>query len=57
MLIPARYSWDVAVHHSFNKHCQLSFEIRNLLNRENWAEFRYPMERRTFHLKIKYIIN
>ena len=57
MLIPARYCWDVAVHHSFNKHCQLSFEIRNILNRENWAEFRYPMERRTFHLKIKYIIN
>lgn len=57
MLIPARYCWDVAVHHSFNKHCQLSFEIRNILNRENWAEFRYPMERRTFHLKMKYIIN
>lgn len=57
MLIPARYCWDVAVHHSFNKHCQLSFEIRNILNRENWTEFRYPMERRTFHLKIKYIIN
>lgn len=57
MLIPARYCWDVAAHHSFNKHCQLSFEIRNILNRENWAEFRYPMERRTFHLKIKYIIN
>ncbi|MCE2615816.1 MAG: TonB-dependent receptor [Phocaeicola sp.] len=57
MLIPARYSWDVAVHHSFNKHCQLSFEVQNILNRENWAEFRYPMERRTFHLKIKYIIN
>ena len=57
MLIPARYCWDVAVHHSFNKRCQLSFEIRNILNRENWAEFRYPMERRTFHLKMKYIIN
>ena len=57
MLIPARYCWDVAVHHSFNKRCQLSFEIRNILNRENWAEFRYPMERRTFHLKLKYIIN
>ena len=57
MLIPARYCWDVAVHHSFNKHCQLSFEIRNILNRENWAEFRYPMERRTYHLKMKYIIN
>ena len=57
MLIPARYCWDVAVHHSFNKRCQLSFEIRNILNRENWAEFRYPMERRTFHLKVKYIIN
>ena len=57
MLIPARYCWDVAVHHSFNKHCQLSFEIRNILNRENWAEFRYPMEKRTFHLKVKYIIN
>ena len=55
MLIPARYCWDV--HHSFNKRCQLSFEIRNILNRENWAEFRYPMERRTFHLKMKYIIN
>lgn len=57
MIIPARYCWDVAVHHSFNKRCQLSFEIRNILNRENWAEFRYPMERRTFHLKMKYIIN
>lgn len=57
MLIPARYCWDVAVHHSFNKRFQLSFEIRNILNRENWAEFRYPMERRTFHLKMKYIIN
>ena len=57
MLIPARYCWDVAVHHSFNKRCQLSFEIRNILNRENWAEFRYPMEGRTFHLKMKYIIN
>ena len=57
MLIPARYCWDVAVHHSFNKRCQLSFEIRNILNRENWAEFRYPMARRTFHLKMKYIIN
>ena len=57
MLIPVRYCWDVAVHHSFNKRCQLSFEIRNILNRENWAEFRYPMERRTFHLKMKYIIN
>lgn len=57
MLIPAKYCWDVAVHHSFNKRCQLSFEIRNILNRENWAEFRYPMERRTFHLKMKYIIN
>ena len=57
MLIPARYCWDVAVHHSFNKRCQLSFEIHNILNRENWAEFRYPMERRTFHLKMKYIIN
>ena len=57
MLIPARYCWDVAVYHSFNKRCQLSFEIRNILNRENWAEFRYPMERRTFHLKMKYIIN
>lgn len=57
MLIPARYCWDVAVHHSFNKRCQLSFEIRNILNRENWAEFRYPIERRTFHLKMKYIIN
>lgn len=57
MLIPARYCWDVAVHHSFNKRCQLSFEIRNILNRENWEEFRYPMERRTFHLKMKYIIN
>ena len=57
MLIPARYCWDVAVHHSFNKRWQLSFEIRNILNRENWAEFRYPMERRTFHLKMKYIIN
>lgn len=57
MLIPARYCWDVAIHHSFNKRCQLSFEIRNILNRENWAEFRYPMERRTFHLKMKYIIN
>ena len=57
MLIPARYCWDVAVHHSFNKRCQLSFEIRNILNRENWAEFRYSMERRTFHLKMKYIIN
>ena len=57
MLIPARYCWDVAVHHSFNKRCQLSFEIRNILNRENWAEFRYTMERRTFHLKMKYIIN
>ncbi|MDD7318371.1 MAG: TonB-dependent receptor [Prevotellaceae bacterium] len=57
MLIPARYSWDVALHHSFNNQCQLSLEIRNILNRENWAEFRYPMERRTFHLKMKYIIN
>lgn len=57
MLIPARYCWDVALHHSFSNYCQFSFEVRNVLNRENWAEFRYPMEKRTFHMKIKYIIN
>ena len=41
-------------HISFLGHYHLSFAVRNVLNTEQWEEFRYPIPGRTFHAKLRY---
>lgn len=57
MEIPSKYEVHLGVHHDFNSRWQLGLEVRNLFDRENWAEYRYPLEKRTLHLKVKYVLN
>lgn len=56
MIVPEKVNYNVGLQQSLGRHCQIGFEIRNILNKENWAEYRYPLPKRTFHLKLKYIL-
>lgn len=48
---------NVGLHHAFTPQWQLGLEVRNLFDRENWGEYRYPLEKRTLHFKVKYTLN
>lgn len=54
--IPERLSLNVGLHQSIHRHYHLSFEVHNLMNKEHWAEFRYPLPGRSFHFKLKYVL-
>ena len=57
MEIPSKYEVNVGLHHAFTPQWQLGLEVRNLFDRENWGEYRYPLEKRTLHFKVKYTLN
>lgn len=51
--IPRRWNLNAGVQQSFKDRYHLSFEVHNLLNSEQWAEYKYPLPGRSFHGKIK----
>ena len=57
MEIPSKYEVNVGLHHAFTPQWQLGLEVCNLFDRENWGEYRYPLEKRTLHFKVKYTLN
>ena len=54
MRVPRKWNLDAGLHISFLGHYHLSFAVRNVLNTEQWEEFRYPLPGRTFHAKLRY---
>lgn len=56
LIIPERWNMNIGVRQSFNRHYNLSFEIHNLLDKEQWSEFRYPLPGRTLHFKLRYTL-
>ena len=54
MRVPRKWNLDAGLHISFLGHYHLSFAVRNVLNTEQWEEFRYPIPGRTFHAKLRY---
>lgn len=56
LIIPRKWNFNIALFQSFQTRYHLSFEVHNLFNTEQWAEFRYPLPGRTYHLKLKCII-
>lgn len=56
LIVPRRWTMNTGVHLNFNQSYFMSFEVHNLANREQMAEFNYPLPGRTFHVKLKYIM-
>lgn len=53
LVIPRKWNLNVGIQHSINERYHLSFEVHNLLGTEQWAEYRYPLPGRTFHIKLR----
>ena len=57
LVIPERWNLDAGIRQSFADRYHISFEVHNLLDKEQWSEFRYPLPGRTYHLKLRYTLN
>lgn len=56
MIVPRKWIFYIGTKCSFYNRFHMNFEIHNLFNKRAWAEFRYPLPGRTFHLKLRYTI-
>lgn len=56
LIIPRRWGLNAGIQVNYKKHYGISFEVHNITDEEHWAEYRYPLPGRTFHLKLKYIL-
>lgn len=56
LAVPTKQIWNLGMHQSFGKHISIGAEVRNLFDKKNWAEYRYPLPGRTFHMKLIYNI-
>lgn len=52
MVIPRKWNWNAGLYFSYANRYHFTFEAHNLLNKEHWAEFQYPLPGRSFHLKF-----
>ena len=57
LVIPEKWNFNIGVRQSFTRHYHVSFEVHNLMNKEQWSEFQYPLPGRTFHLKLRYTLH
>lgn len=57
MKVPRKWNLDLGLYFSFLGQYHVSFAVRNLLNTEQWEEFRYPLPGRTYHAKLRYTID
>lgn len=56
LIIPRKWSLDAGIHASFRDRYHLTLEAHNILDKEQWAEFQYPLPGRTLHAKLRIIL-
>lgn len=51
--IPQKWLFDAGIYFGWKERYHLTLEVHNLLDKEHWAEFQYPLPGRTLHCKVR----